>query len=85
MRLTTKQVLKGFNITPMTLYNWRRGLNGRTPFPTHTEPRGTKHKVYFILEEVVAWAKANGLTFKPEFEFAVKRPISSSRDDVVRV
>lgn len=64
MRLSAKQVQDGFGVSAVTVYNWRKGLNGRTKLPVHAKPRGEKmSSVYFELEEVLKWADKNNVVF----------------------
>ena len=60
IELTTAQLLRMFNVTSMTLYNWRskRGM----PF-YHLEG-GAKPPVRYDEGMILAWARQNGIAVK---------------------
>lgn len=60
-RLTTTDVAALLGVTAMAVYNYRHGsCASKTQLPSHTEPRGTRHSIYFKRHEVLQWAKKNG-------------------------
>jgi len=70
-RITTVELCKMFGVTHATVHLWRKDISkiGRTPVPFHTEPRGARHRVYFLLQEVTKWAKTNHVVPKePKYD-----------------
>ena len=63
MKLTTAQLMKVFNITQMTLYNWRMGTDKKKTgrLPAHFKEVGQRHRVYFKWAEVKRWAVKNNV------------------------
>lgn len=61
--ITTKDVCRILNVTPMAIYNYRTGrTKGKTLLPFHVEAAGEKrHRVKYVLAEVLKWAKWNGV------------------------
>ena len=61
MELTTEQLLQVFGVTPMTLYNWRKGIDKKkvSKLPYHTRKLGSRHRIYFVWGEVRQWALKN--------------------------
>ena len=58
--LTTKQVIAGFGVGHMTVYNWRKGSEKQPALPTNVDEAG---RVSFKLQDVLAWAKKHGRRF----------------------
>ena len=58
--LSTKDVIAGFGVGHMTVYNWRKGSTSRKPLPVIT---GDKGRVSFSVDAVKAWAKEHGVKF----------------------
>lgn len=58
--LTTKQVIAGFAVGHMTIYNWRKGTDKQDALPTQVNDAG---KVTFNQADIVAWAKKYGRPF----------------------
>ena len=54
--LTSAEVCKMFNVTPMTLYNWRQ----RKDFPFVTIRGTTTDAIRFNRDDVVTWAQNTG-------------------------
>ncbi|HUW46537.1 MAG TPA: hypothetical protein VMW50_12170 [Dehalococcoidia bacterium] len=66
MNLTTTDLMQIFNVSYMTVYNWRnpKSNSDKTVLPSHTEKFGTqRHRVYFKWGEVKKWAKKNKVVF----------------------
>ena len=64
MKLNTEQLMQIFDVSYMTVYNWRHPkLNSdKTVLTCHSEKVGTqRHKIYFVWSEVKQWAKKNGV------------------------
>lgn len=59
---TTKQVMAGFSVSDMTVFEWRRTGIGGVKIPFHQE--GTR--VHFVESEIKAWAKKVDRVFDPE-------------------
>ena len=55
--LTTKQVIAGFAVGHMTIYNWRKGTAKQDPLPTVAVQGEDGNKVMFSATDVKAWAK----------------------------
>lgn len=69
MKLDTQDLIRIFNVTQMTVTNWRfpHKFAQKTPLPFHTEKFGkTRHRVFFVWSKVKKWAKEN------EVEIVVK-------------
>ena len=66
MELTTESLLLMFDVTPMTLYNWRKGIDKKkvSKLPYHTRKIGSRHRVYFKWGEVKQWASKNDVPVK---------------------
>jgi len=65
MKLNTEQIMKMFDVSYMTVYNWRnpKTNSDKTALPFHTEDFGTQRKkVFFKWVEVKKWAKQNNVT-----------------------
>ena len=61
--LTTKDVCKLLGKTPMMIYLYRKGtLKTTTVMPYYTQEVGQRHRVLYKLNEILSWAKKNGLT-----------------------
>lgn len=70
--LTTKQVIAGFAVGHMTIYNWRAGTPKQDPLPHTVDSAG---RVTFKASEVKAWAKKYGRPFTvPTTEAEVVKP-----------
>ena len=64
MKLTTKQMMKIFDVDNMTIFNWRfpSKFAQKTKLPFHTEKVGkTRHRVFFVWSGVKKWAKKNNV------------------------
>lgn len=63
MELTTKDLMQIFNVTMMTINNWRDGTDKKkvSALPFHTRPAGTRHTVYFKWAEVYQWSRKNSV------------------------
>ena len=63
MELSTEDLLQIFCVTPMTVYNWRKGIDKKktTPLPYHTRKLGSRHRVFFKWGEVKRWATQNSV------------------------
>jgi hypothetical protein len=62
MNLNTEQMMKVFDVSYMTVYNWRnpKDNSDKPAIPFHTEKFGTqRHKIFFKWGEVQKWAKKN--------------------------
>ncbi|MNK65503.1 hypothetical protein D3C87_848000 [compost metagenome] len=72
MRLTTKDVEDAFGVTPMTVYNWRKGTPTREPLPAEVEGR----RVFYRAARLKAWAKRHGIPLlkDPEAVSAHSKP-----------
>jgi hypothetical protein len=57
--LTTLDLVKVFDVTPMTIYNWRNPAEGsrKSPLPCN----GTGRNVNFNAVKIAAWANKNGV------------------------
>lgn len=69
-RLTTKDVMGAFGVTPMTVYNWRMGSPTREPLPAETVGRS----VFYRAARVKAWARRHGVPLLRELEPATGGP-----------
>lgn len=71
-----------FNVSIVTVYNWRVKPKKRTPLPFHTRNRGTQRQgVYFHSDEVIAWAKENKLRIQEDkFQYLGKPMVKLSGD-----
>lgn len=58
-RLSTRQVMAGFNVSDMTVFTWRKGTSTRDPMPSHADGR----LVYFKEAEMLKYAKKHDLTW----------------------
>jgi len=60
-KLTVKNVVQIFDVTPMTIYNWKEGFDKKktSKLPCYTVPHGFKHRVYFKWNLIKQWAKQN--------------------------
>lgn len=56
-KLTTKDLTDVFGVTPMTIFNWRRGTPTREPLPAENEGR----RVFYRPARLKAWAKRHGI------------------------
>ncbi|MGL4650228.1 MAG: hypothetical protein ACRC1H_12540 [Caldilineaceae bacterium] len=65
--LTTKQVIAGFNVGHMTIFNWRKGTEKQNPLPHTVDAAG---RVTFKASEVKAWAKTYERPFTTPTEAA---------------
>lgn len=63
--LNTKQLMAGFGVGHMTIFNWRAGTATREKLPHAVDE---KKRVSFKASEVKAWAKKHELTFKAPTE-----------------
>jgi len=72
-KLTTKDLLRVFAVTPMTIHLWRKGTATRSPLPT-SSPAG-KRPVFFSAAKIKQWAEKNGVTI-------VLDPLGLESDDV---
>lgn len=64
MELNTQDIMKIFDVTFATVYNWRLDsvTAKKTPLPFHTEKFGSqRHRVFFRWSETKHWAKVNGV------------------------
>jgi hypothetical protein len=63
MELDTSAIQKVFNVTAMTVYNWRNGTDKKkvSSLPFHTRKVGTRHRIYFKWVEVKNWALQNSV------------------------
>jgi hypothetical protein len=63
-KLTLKNLVQIFDVTPMTIYNWKNGFDKKkvSNLPHYTVPHGFKHRVYFKWNLVKQWAKENEVT-----------------------
>lgn len=57
-KLTTKDMQDAFGVTPMTIFNWRKGTPTREPLPCEVKGRS----VLYPVARVKAWAKRHGIT-----------------------
>lgn len=63
--LSTNELMRMFDVTHMTVYNWRTFPRpGRPTIPFHTKPRGTRSGIFFKESEVLRWARETGLRTK---------------------
>lgn len=60
--LKAKHLERMFDITPTTLYNWRKTLN--LPFHKMVIEGKKNTPVYYKLEEVLMWANRNHIKIK---------------------
>jgi hypothetical protein len=62
-RLTIKDMMHIFDVTPMTIHNWKEGFDKKkvSKLPCYTVPHGFKHRVYFKWNLVKQWAKENSV------------------------
>ena len=62
-KLTVKDLVQIFGVTPMTLYNWKEGFDKKktSKLPHYTVPHGFKHRVYFKWNLVKQWASENSV------------------------
>lgn len=68
-RLTTPQVCAMFNVTHLTVLNWRKGTATKKPLPTLKPTRDeAPNAIRFDYEKTLAWASKNGV------EVVVKNP-----------
>jgi hypothetical protein len=60
-KLTIKDMVHIFDVTPMTIHNWKEGFDKKktSKLPCYTVPHGFKHRVYFKWDLVKQWAKEN--------------------------
>lgn len=59
--LTTKDVCRILNKTPMMVYIYRHGTcKTTTALPYYVQERGQRHSVLYKVSDVRAWAKKNG-------------------------
>ncbi len=56
-RLTTKDLLAAFGVTPMTIANWRAGTPTRTPLPYEKQGRAVNYRS----DRIQKWADKNGV------------------------
>lgn len=56
-RLTTKDLLAAFGVTPMTIANWRKGTPTRTPLPSEKQGRSVNYR----RDRIERWADKNGV------------------------
>jgi len=59
--LTTRDLLKAFDITPMTVYNWRCGSTRVTPLPYTITQVGARTRIHFNKATVRTWLETNGM------------------------
>lgn len=70
-QLSTKDLMAGFNVAHMTIYNWRQGTPTKDPLPCIVRGRS----VSFDARRTAAWAKKYGIAFKmPTVPAAKGRP-----------
>jgi len=61
--LTTKDVCRILDKTPMMVYLYRQGTcKTTTPLPHYVQGRGKRHFVLYKPSDIRAWAKHNGFT-----------------------
>lgn len=56
--LSQKQLERLLDVTPMTIWLWRKKINDPLPSRAIPTARG-RHRVYFLLDEVTEWLKRN--------------------------
>jgi len=63
MELSVKQLTTIFGVTPMTITNWRNGVDKKktSRLPHHTRKAGLRHTIYFKWGEVKLWAHKNNV------------------------
>jgi hypothetical protein len=63
MELTTSQLMQIFNVTQMTLYNWKEGRDKKKigKLPAHARKAGKRHRVFYKWAEVKQWALKNNI------------------------
>lgn len=59
--LSTKDLMTGFGVGHMTIFNWRKGGAKKDPLPCDISVAG---RVSYKLGAVKAWAKTHGLKFE---------------------
>ena len=57
-RLTTWHLQRIFDVSAMTVYNWRRGTATKTRLPCAVEQNG---RVHYTIGAVKAWARKNAV------------------------
>jgi len=56
--LTTWHLQRLFDVSAMTIYNWRQGTVTKTPLPCEVDASG---HVHYWLAEVKVWARKNAV------------------------
>ena len=69
-KFNTRQVMAGFNVSDMTIFNWRQGSAQRKPLPITQDGR----QVVFREDQMVAWAKEQGIKFNATAAATVEGP-----------
>lgn len=69
-RLTTKDVVAAFGVTPMTVTNWRAGTPTRTKLPFTKRGRAVSYQP----DKVRGWAEKNGVPIADEAALAGGTP-----------
>lgn len=59
--ISTSAISTLFGVTTGTVNNWRRGSKRIAPLPYHTEDREVLHRVMFKPQEVLNWARKQGM------------------------
>jgi hypothetical protein len=77
--LTNRQVIAGFRVSDITIFNWRKGTATKDPLPSSNED-GTR--VLYKPTEVKRWAKAHGLAFDLEAALQVKAGVPGPKAKV---
>lgn len=60
-RLTVSQMQQLFDVTRMTLFNWRKGSATRTPLPVAKPRKGDGRMITFDPERTMKWAASNNI------------------------
>lgn len=77
--LTIPQVASMFGVTPVTIFNWRKGTRTLSPMPTVAPKSDDKRQaVGFALKDLKTWAKKHGLIFKELEASPLTQPASKA-------
>lgn len=63
MPITSRDIQQAFDVTPMTVINWRKGSVRRAALPCKIIPHGQRPRIEFDLAQVTAWALEHGIPF----------------------
>lgn len=68
MEITQKQLEHRLEVTPMTLYLWRKGEGFSYPLPCNVDPSGKKNRVAYDEDSVLKWLEVHRSNLVQKFK-----------------